>query len=105
MSKPVVLSGIQPTGGMTIGNYVGAINQWLKLQEDHESFFMLVDLHAITVRQDPEQLRSRVLDGIALYAACGIDPEKAALFVQSQVPNPEYLCENFLDIIPVLTQR
>ncbi|MEM6984426.1 MAG: tryptophan--tRNA ligase, partial [Pseudomonadota bacterium] len=65
MSKPVVLSGIQPTGGMTIGNYVGAINQWLKLQEDHESFFMLVDLHAITVRQDPEQLRSRVLDGIA----------------------------------------
>ncbi|MCP4059128.1 MAG: tryptophan--tRNA ligase, partial [Pseudoalteromonas sp.] len=48
MSKPVVLSGIQPTGGMTIGNYVGAINQWLKLQEDHESFFMLVDLHAIT---------------------------------------------------------
>ncbi|AXV66398.1 MULTISPECIES: tryptophan--tRNA ligase [Pseudoalteromonas] len=86
MSKPVVLSGIQPTGGMTIGNYVGAINQWLKLQEDHESFFMLVDLHAITVRQDPEQLRSRVLDGIALYAACGIDPEKSALFVQSQVP-------------------
>ena len=66
MSKPVVLSGIQPTGGMTIGNYVGAINQWLKLQEDHESFFMLVDLHAITVRQEPELLRSRVLDGIAL---------------------------------------
>ncbi|WP_404341269.1 tryptophan--tRNA ligase [Pseudoalteromonas mariniglutinosa] len=86
MSKPVVLSGIQPTGGMTIGNYVGAINQWLKLQEDHESYFMLVDLHAITIRQEPEVLRSRVLDGIALYAACGIDPEKAALFVQSHVP-------------------
>ncbi|WP_462170806.1 tryptophan--tRNA ligase [Pseudoalteromonas xiamenensis] len=86
MTKPVVLSGIQPTGGMTIGNYVGAINQWLSLQEDHESFFMLVDLHAITIRQEPEVLRNRVLDGIALYAACGIDPEKAALFVQSQVP-------------------
>ncbi|CCQ10802.1 Tryptophanyl-tRNA synthetase [Pseudoalteromonas luteoviolacea B = ATCC 29581] len=86
MTKPVVLSGIQPTGGMTIGNYVGAINQWLNLQEDHESFFMLVDLHAITVRQEPALLRNRVLDGIALYAACGINPEKAALFVQSQVP-------------------
>ncbi|QTL36712.1 tryptophan--tRNA ligase [Pseudoalteromonas viridis] len=86
MTKPVVLSGIQPTGGMTIGNYVGAINQWLKLQEDHDCFFMLVDLHAITIRQEPSALRDRVLDGIALYAACGIDPEKSALFVQSQVP-------------------
>ncbi|OCQ19714.1 tryptophan--tRNA ligase [Pseudoalteromonas luteoviolacea] len=86
MTKPVVLSGIQPTGGMTIGNYVGAINQWLKLQEDHDCFFMLVDLHAITVRQDPAALRERVLDGIAMYTACGIDPEKSALFVQSQVP-------------------
>ncbi|KZN48999.1 MULTISPECIES: tryptophan--tRNA ligase [Pseudoalteromonas] len=86
MTKPVVLSGIQPTGGMTIGNYVGAINQWLKLQEDHDCFFMLVDLHAITVRQDPALMRERVLDGIAMYTACGIDPEKSALFVQSQVP-------------------
>ncbi|KZN31516.1 tryptophan--tRNA ligase [Pseudoalteromonas luteoviolacea] len=86
MTKPVVLSGIQPTGGMTIGNYVGAINQWLKLQEDHDCFFMLVDLHAITVRQDPAAMRERVLDGIAMYTACGIDPEKSALFVQSQVP-------------------
>jgi tryptophanyl-tRNA synthetase len=86
MSKPIVLSGIQPTGGMTIGNYVGAINQWLNLQENNDSFFMLVDLHAITVRQDPELLKSRVLDGIALYTACGIDPKKSALFVQSQVP-------------------
>ncbi|AIY63956.1 tryptophan--tRNA ligase [Pseudoalteromonas piratica] len=86
MTKPVVLSGIQPTGGMTIGNYIGAINQWLKLQENHDCYFMLVDLHALTVRQDPEILKQRVLDGIALYAACGIDPEKSALFVQSQVP-------------------
>ncbi|MGO2479669.1 MAG: tryptophan--tRNA ligase, partial [Pseudoalteromonas sp.] len=86
MTKPVVLSGMQPTGGMTIGNYVGAINQWVKLQEEYDSHFMLANLHAITVRQDPELLRSRVLDGIALYVACGIDPKKAALFVQSQVP-------------------
>ena len=53
MSKPVVLSGIQPTGGMTIGNYIGAINQWLTLQETNDCYFMLVDLHAITTRQDP----------------------------------------------------
>ncbi|AOT06626.1 tryptophan--tRNA ligase [Pseudoalteromonas luteoviolacea] len=86
MTKPVVLSGIQPTGGMTIGNYVGAINQWLKLQEDHDCFFMLVDLHSLTVRQDPAVLRERVLDGIAMYTACGIDPNKSSLFVQSQVP-------------------
>ncbi|MBB1301873.1 tryptophan--tRNA ligase [Pseudoalteromonas sp. SR44-5] len=86
MSKPVVLSGMQPTGGMTIGNYVGAINQWVKLQEEYDSHFMLADLHAITLRQDPELLKTRVLDGIALYVACGIDPDKAALFVQSQVP-------------------
>ena len=80
-----VLSGIQPTGGMTIGNYIGAINQWRTLQNDHDSFFMLVDLHAITVRMDPKELFDRVLDGIALYTACGIDPEKSSLFVQSHV--------------------
>lgn len=81
-----VLSGIQTTGGMTIGNYIGAINQWLTLQQDHDCFFMLADLHAITVRQDPKTLHERTLDGIALYTACGIDPDKSALFVQSQVP-------------------
>ena len=80
-----VLSGIQTTGGMTIGNYIGAINQWLTLQQDHNCFFMLADLHAITVRQDPKTLHERTLDGVALYTACGIDPEKSALFVQSQV--------------------
>ncbi len=80
-----VLSGIQPTGGMTIGNYIGAINQWRTMQDDHDCYFMLVDLHAITVRQDPELLKSRVLDGIALYTACGIDPDKSSLFVQSHV--------------------
>lgn len=80
-----VLSGIQTTGGMTIGNYIGAINQWLSLQENHDCFFMLADLHAITVRQDPATLRERTLDGVALYTACGIDPERSGLFVQSQV--------------------
>lgn len=80
-----VLSGIQTTGSMTIGNYIGAINQWLKLQENNDCFFMLANLHAITVRQDPKELHERTLDGVALYTACGIDPDRSALFVQSQV--------------------
>lgn len=83
--KSTVLSGIQPTGGMTIGNYIGAINQWRTMQNDNDCFFMMVDLHAITVRQEPAELRERILDGVALYTACGIDPDKSALFVQSHV--------------------
>lgn len=85
-SKPVVLSGIQPSGGLTIGNYIGAIRQWLPMQEQNDCFFMLADLHAITVRQDPSQMRERVFDCLAMYIACGLDPKKSAIFVQSQVP-------------------
>jgi len=85
MSKPIVLSGVQPSGNLTIGNYIGAINQWLKLQADHECYFMLADLHAITVRQDPQRLREQVLDGLAMYTACGLDPDNSTLFVQSHV--------------------
>ncbi|GAA5215388.1 tryptophan--tRNA ligase [Corallincola platygyrae] len=86
MSKPIVLSGCQPSGGLTIGNYFGAIRNWTKLQQENECLFMLVDLHAITVRQEPELLRERIYDGLALYLACGLDPEKSAVFVQSHVP-------------------
>jgi len=86
MSKPVVLSGIQPSGGLTIGNYIGAINQWLVMQEQNDCFFMLADLHAITVRQDPKLMRERVFDCLAMYIACGLDPKKSTIFVQSQVP-------------------
>ena len=86
MSKPVVLSGVQPSGGLTLGNYIGALRQWVELQEQADCFFMLVDLHAITVRQEPQALRQRVLDGLAMYIACGLDPQKSTIFVQSQVP-------------------
>ncbi len=86
MTKPVVLSGIQPSGSMTIGNYIGAINQWLNMQQESDCHFMLADLHAVTVRQDPKGLRERVLEGLAMYIACGLDPEKSTIFVQSQVP-------------------
>ena len=67
MSKPIVFSGIQPSGELTIGNYLGALRNFVKMQDDHECFFCIVDLHAITVRQDPEALRKASLDVLALY--------------------------------------
>lgn len=85
MSKPIVLSGCQPSGQLTIGNYMGALKQWVEMQNDHQCYFMLVDMHAITVRQEPEQLFNACLDGFALYLACGIDPNKSSLFIQSHV--------------------
>ncbi len=84
--KQRLFSGIQPTGNLHIGNYIGAISQWLTLQETHDSVFSIVDLHAITVRQDPGALRRATRELAALYIACGIDPEKSILFVQSDVP-------------------
>ncbi|MBY6064379.1 tryptophan--tRNA ligase [Pseudidiomarina sediminum] len=86
MSKPIVLSGCQPSGQLSIGNYIGALRQWVNMQDSHDCRFMLVDLHAITVRQDPEKLRQATLDGLALYLACGLDPERSVVFVQSHVP-------------------
>ncbi|MFC0322845.1 tryptophan--tRNA ligase [Gallibacterium melopsittaci] len=84
--KPIVFSGVQPSGELTIGNYLGALRQWVKMQDEYECYFCIVDLHAITVRQDPEALRKATLDVLALYLACGIDPAKSTIFVQSHVP-------------------
>ncbi len=81
-----ILSGVQPTGTLHIGNYIGAIQQWKKLQQEHEAFFTVVDLHAITVPQEKVNLYQQTLNTAAMYIACGIDPEKATLFVQSEVP-------------------
>ncbi|NDW22864.1 tryptophan--tRNA ligase [Alteromonas hispanica] len=85
-NKPVVLSGCQPSGQLTLGNYMGALKQWVSMQDDHDCLYMIVDLHAITVRQDPKQLFDACLDGLALYLACGIDPQKSTIFMQSHVP-------------------
>ena len=86
MSKPVVLSGCQPSGELTIGNYLGALKQWVSMQDSHDCYYMLVNQHAITVRPEPAALRKATLDGLALYLACGVDPEKSTIFIQSHVP-------------------
>ncbi|TBL90583.1 tryptophan--tRNA ligase [Hafnia alvei] len=86
MSKPIVFSGAQPSGELTIGNYMGALRQWVQMQDEYDCIYCIVDQHAITVRQDAQQLRKATLDTLALYLACGIDPEKSTIFVQSHVP-------------------
>ena len=73
MTKPIVFSGAQPSGELTIGNYMGALRQWVNMQDDYHCIYCIVDQHAITVRQDPQQLRKATLDTLALYLACGID--------------------------------
>ncbi len=84
--KPIIFSGVQPSGILTIGNYLGAINNWRGLQDDYNCIYCVVDMHAITVRQVPADLRRRTYETLAVYIACGIDPEKSTLFVQSHVP-------------------
>ena len=93
MSKPIVLSGCQPSGQLTIGNYFGALKQWVAMQSTHDCLYMIVDLHAITVRQDPEALKNACLDGLALYLACGIDPKQSTIFMQSHVPEHAQLAD------------
>jgi len=83
--KPRVLSGIQPTGHLHLGNYLGAIRQWVKAQDEKDCFYCVVDLHAITVPQDPEALRASTRQVTALLLAAGLDPERCTLFVQSHV--------------------
>jgi tryptophanyl-tRNA synthetase len=86
-ARPRVLSGIQPTAdSFHFGNYLGALRQWVDLQRDHQPFFFIADLHAITVEQDPKVLRERTLRAAAQLVAMGIDPDRSAIFVQSQVP-------------------
>lgn len=90
--KKRVFSGVQPTGKVTLGNYLGAIKNWTPLQEQYECLFCVVDLHSLTVTQVPAELRKNTLDLVALYIACGIDPEKSALFIQSHVHEHSELC-------------
>ena len=84
--KKRIFSGAQPTGNLHIGNYLGAIKNWVAFQEEYDSFFCIVNLHAITLPQDPAVLRQKTLDLARYYLAAGVDPEKATLFIQSDVP-------------------
>ena len=84
--KKRIFSGIQPSGELTLGSYMGAIKNWVALQEEYDCLYCIVDMHAITVRQDPALLRRRSVNQLAQYIACGLDPEKNIMFIQSHVP-------------------
>jgi tryptophanyl-tRNA synthetase len=87
MSKPIILSGMQPSSdSLHLGNYIGALSNWVGMQDEFDAFFCVVDLHAITVPQDPKELRERTRSTAAQYIAAGIDPAKSTLFIQSHVP-------------------
>ena len=109
MDKKVILSGIQSTGNLTLGNYLGAINNWKKMQEDYNCYYMIANLHTLTVRNDPETLRSNTLNLLALYLAAGINPEKSSIFIQSQVPSHAELswvlnCYTYMGELSRMTQ-
>ena len=84
--KKIIFSGIQPSGDLTLGSYMGAIKNWVALSDEYECYYCIVDMHAITVRQVPADLRRRALSQLAQYIACGLDPKKNTLFIQSHVP-------------------
>jgi tryptophanyl-tRNA synthetase len=86
MSKEIVFSGAQPSGELSIGNYIGALRQWVSMQDSYDSIYCVVDEHAITVRQDPKKLHEACFNTLAVYLAIGIDPEKSTVFLQSHVP-------------------
>lgn len=83
--KQIIFSAIQPTGTITLGNYLGALKNWIKLQEDYNCIYALADLHAITVRQEPAKFRANIMEAYALLLACGVDAEKSIFFIQSHV--------------------
>lgn len=86
MSNKRMLSGIKPTGELTLGNYIGAIKNFVKLQDEYELFIFIADLHALTMPQEKAELRRRIKEIAAMYIACGIDPEKTTIFIQSEIP-------------------
>ncbi len=109
--KKRILSGIQPSGSLTLGNYVGALRNWVDLQQtdEYECYFMLADLHSITVRQTPKDFRKNAMDLLALFIASGIDPEKSPIFFQSHVPAHAQLswvltCNTYMGELSRMTQ-
>ncbi|MDD3400943.1 MAG: tryptophan--tRNA ligase [Eubacteriales bacterium] len=108
-TKKRIFSGIQPSGNLTIGNYLGALRNWVQLQDDYECIYCVVNMHAITVRQDPAVLRRRSLETMAIFLACGISPEKSILFIQSHIPEHTMLnwvmcCNTYMGEAQRMTQ-
>lgn len=85
-SKKIIFSGIQPSGIITLGNYLGALSNWVKLQDEYDNYYCIVDMHSITVPQNPEELRDKTYRLLSQYLAAGIDPDKSTVFIQSHVP-------------------
>ena len=109
MSKKVILSGIQATGNLTLGNYLGALKNFVKMQDEYDCYYMIANLHALTVRREPEELKENTLKVIATYIAAGIDPDKSCIFVQSQVPEHAELgwtldCYTYMGELSRMTQ-
>ncbi|MBR5218772.1 MAG: tryptophan--tRNA ligase [Clostridia bacterium] len=107
--KKIIFSGIQPSGCITLGNYIGALKNWVNLQNDFNCLFSVVDMHSITVRQDPAELRQRCMQFLCQYIACGIDPEENILFFQSHVPQHAELswilnCYTYMGELSRMTQ-
>ncbi len=107
--KPTLFSGIQPSGDLMLGNYIGSIKNWVTMQDDYNCLFSLVNMHAITVEQDPKDLMRRSLDFVALYLAAGIDPNKSTVFIQSHVPEHSELawilnCSTYMGELNRMTQ-
>ncbi len=108
-NKPTLFSGIQPSGDLMIGNYIGSIKNWVNMQDDYNCLFSLVNMHAITVEQDPKDLMNRSLDFVAWYLASGIDPKKSTVFIQSHVPEHSELawilnCYTYMGELNRMTQ-
>lgn len=101
MPKPRILSGIQTTGNLHLGNYLGAIRNWVTMQADYDCFLFMADLHAVTVPHDPKVLAETTLKVAATYIACGIDPEQSTIFVQSQLPEHSELAWLFNCVTPL----
>lgn len=99
--KARVFSGVQPTGNLHIGNYLGALKNWVEIQGNYESIFGIVDLHAITIYQDPAELRAKILEIAALFLAAGIDPRQSTIMVQSSVPEHSELAWLLTCVTPV----
>ncbi|MDD5043678.1 MAG: tryptophan--tRNA ligase [Patescibacteria group bacterium] len=100
-TKKIVLSGMQPTGDLHIGNYLGALKNWVELQKKYKCFFFVADYHSITVAYDPKEKKNQILDLVLDYLAAGVDPEKSTIFIQSQIPECTELAWIFNSLTPI----